>query len=112
MKRQMKTLSITLFSVLLAVTTHVSIAEEATIEKHSSTAVQEVKHETLHTETISLNKSSLEQLITLKGVGKKKAHAIISYRQQSGEFKEVNDLLNVKGIGIKVIEENQTRLKI
>jgi competence protein ComEA len=61
---------------------------------------------------INLNQSTLEQLVTLKGVGDKKAHAIINYRKQQGKFKSVKDLLNVKGIGVKILEDNQSRLRI
>lgn len=61
---------------------------------------------------VYINLSTIEELITLKGVGKSKAQAIISYRNQFGDFKNIDDLTNVKGIGVKVIKDNKSRLKI
>ena len=63
-------------------------------------------------EIVNLNKSTLSELITLKGVGEKKAQAILIYRKLSGGFKAVDELKEVKGIGSKVIDDNKLRLKI
>jgi len=61
---------------------------------------------------VSLNESTLEDLITLKGVGKKKAQAILAYRELYGDFKTIDELMDVKGIGSKIINANKSRLKI
>jgi competence protein ComEA len=61
---------------------------------------------------IHLNKATVEQLISLKGIGEKKAQAIINYREMNGNFSSMEDLLNVKGIGEKVLADNMQRLKI
>ena len=42
----------------------------------------------------------------IKGVGMKKAQAIIDYREKNGKFNKVEDLMKVKGIGIKLLEKN------
>ena len=42
----------------------------------------------------------------IKGVGLKKAQAIVAYREQNGSFKNVEDLKKVKGIGNKLLEKN------
>lgn len=41
----------------------------------------------------------------LKGVGLKKAEAIVAYRNEHGPFKSVDELVNVKGIGEKSLEK-------
>lgn len=48
---------------------------------------------------VSLNKATKEQLMTIKGIGESKANDIINYRQENGEFKSIEDIMNVKGIG-------------
>jgi competence protein ComEA len=52
---------------------------------------------------IDLNTATLEQLDTLPGIGESKAKAILVYRKEKGSFKKVEDLLEVKGIGEKVL---------
>jgi competence protein ComEA len=63
-------------------------------------------------QNVHLNKSTIDDLVTLKGIGHKKAQAILAYRQQIGEFKAVSELINIKGIGEKVLKDNKDRLKI
>lgn len=41
----------------------------------------------------------------LSGIGLKKAEAIVKYREAKGEFKSVDDLVNVDGIGPKTLEK-------
>jgi len=42
----------------------------------------------------------------IKGVGMKKAQAIVNYREKNGKFNKVEDLMKVKGIGVKLLEKN------
>ena len=52
-------------------------------------------------EMININRATQTQLETLKGIGPSTAMAIIEYREQTGAYKSVDDLVNVKGIGDK-----------
>mgnify|MGYP000320626000 FL=1 len=63
-------------------------------------------------ERIDINVADSKVLSLLKGVGMKKAQAIIKYRNENGKFISVNDLLNVNGIGEKIIAQNKTKLTI
>jgi competence protein ComEA len=60
---------------------------------------------------VDLNTATLEQLVTLPGVGKKKAAAIIEYRKKNGKFKSVGELVNVKGVGKKMLEKLKGQVK-
>ncbi len=54
---------------------------------------------------VNINTADKETLATLPGVGDVKAEAIIQYRKDHGEFKNAEDLVNVKGIGPKTIKK-------
>ena len=47
---------------------------------------------------VNINTANAEELMTLPGIGEARAAAIIEYRQQMGEFQEIEDIMNVKGI--------------
>jgi competence protein ComEA len=53
---------------------------------------------------IELNSGTLEQFDSLPGIGESKAKAILAYRAQNGRFKRVEELLEVRGIGEKILE--------
>ncbi len=54
---------------------------------------------------ININRASAWLLEALPGIGESKAQAIINYRDQNGLFRNINELLNVKGIGEAVYDE-------
>ena len=59
---------------------------------------------------VNINTATVEELKTLKGVGEKKAEAIIDYRKKNGSFKTKEDLMKVRGIGKKLFESFQERI--
>lgn len=54
---------------------------------------------------VNINTASAEQLTTLPGVGPKLAARILEYRQKSGAFKSVSELMNVRGVGEKNLKK-------
>lgn len=61
---------------------------------------------TVSAELVNINKASAEVIQdNLKGIGAKKAEAIISYRTEKGEFKKLEDIKEVKGIGDALFEK-------
>jgi len=65
-----------------------------------------------NTGKINLNKATVEEISQLKGIGMKYAERIVQYRDKNGPFKNVEDLLNVQGIGPKTLEKNKDRIII
>lgn len=51
---------------------------------------------------ININTATADQLQTLKGIGPSKAQAIIADREQKGDFKSIDEIKRVKGIGEKL----------
>ena len=64
-----------------------------------------------HETKVNINKANAETLDKeLKYVGEKTAQRIIDYREKNGDFKNVDELSEVRGIGSRIIKANRTRL--
>ncbi len=50
-------------------------------------------------EKIDINKATQEELETLSGIGPSTANKIVQYRKDNGNFKSIEDIKNVNGIG-------------
>ena len=62
---------------------------------------------------VSINTASAEALAqVMNGVGLKKAQAIVSYREEYGPFKTVDDLKQVPGMGSSLVERNLAHLTL
>ncbi|MBR3613740.1 MAG: helix-hairpin-helix domain-containing protein [Clostridia bacterium] len=55
-------------------------------------------------ERININKADVNELCKLPGVGQSLAIRIVAYRDENGNFKTIDDLKNVSGIGEKKLE--------
>ena len=62
---------------------------------------------------VNINTADAEMLAAnIIGVGKKKAMAIIAFREEHGPFKSVDEMTQVRGIGLKLIDTNRNNLTI
>lgn len=61
---------------------------------------------------VSINKATLEELMTLTGIGEAKAKDIIKYREEHGDFKSIEDLKNVNGIGDSIFDKIKESITI
>ena len=66
-------------------------------------AQSDMLSEQMQSAVVNINTADLKQLIKLPGVGKKKAQAIIDYRETNGDFASLEDLAKVKGVGKKML---------
>ena len=64
------------------------------------------------TPKIDINTASAEELAHLKGIGQKKAAAIVEFRETNGSFLLPEDLVKVPGIGPKTFEANKDRITV
>ena len=81
------------------------VGEEAEEIPAGATSKEEAKEG-----KVNINTATVEELKTLKGVGEKKAEAIIEYRKKNGSFKTKEDLMKVRGIGKKLFESFEERI--
>ena len=67
----------------------------------------------VYAEPININEANAQELAeNLKGVGPKKAQAIIEYRKVNGPFYNAEEIVNVKGIGPKTLEKNIENIRV
>ncbi|MCH8079023.1 MAG: ComEA family DNA-binding protein [Proteobacteria bacterium] len=67
----------------------------------------------LFAETVNINTADKDTLMTvIKGVGEKRAEAIIAYREQNGPFKSIEELAEVRGVGASIVEANMDNLSV
>ena len=61
---------------------------------------------------VNINTASKDELVTLKGVGEKRAQSIIDYRTKNGPFKTVDDLEKVPGIGPGIMKQIKSQISV
>ena len=61
---------------------------------------------------ININKANQTELESLSGIGPSLATRIIEYREQNGNFKSIEDIKNVSGIGDNKFENIKSYIKV
>jgi len=61
---------------------------------------------------VNINTADKETLVLLPGVGPVMAEAILAYRKDNGNFKSIDELTKVKGIGDKTLEKLKPFLQV
>lgn len=61
---------------------------------------------------VSLNTATLDELMTLPGIGEAKAQAIIEYREEVGAFQNIEELKEVSGIGDAIFDQIKENITI
>ena len=99
-------------STAAAKSTAVETHAQAPVAGQSKAAVP-AKASTEEGTRVSINTASAAELArAMNGVGLKKAQAIVSYREEYGPFKTVEDLKQVPGMGNSLVERNLSVLTL
>lgn len=61
---------------------------------------------------ININKATKDELMTLTGIGEAKAISIIEYRERNGEFKKIEDIMNISGIKNSAFEKISDKITV
>ena len=77
----------------------------------AESATKQVAHSEQSEQLVNINQASLEELVTLPGIGKGKAKAILSFREQNGPFTDLDSLLAVKGVGKGIVARLEGKVK-
>lgn len=103
------TLKATLFALLLATQPFIgnmAFAADTTATDEQATT------QPVDTGKLNINSATAEQFMALKGIGKKKADAIIAWRTEHGGFKSLEELAEVNGISERFVSEHQAELTL
>lgn len=85
----------------------------ATMPAGTEKSAASIKNDRGNDDKVSINTGSAEELArVMNGVGLKKAQAIISYREEFGPFKSLDDLRQVPGMGGALVERNLSHLML
>lgn len=60
---------------------------------------------------VNLNTATKKELMTLDGIGDKKAEEIIKYREKT-PFKKPEDIKNIKGVGDKLFDKIKDKVEV
>lgn len=61
---------------------------------------------------VNINTATVEELISLDGIGQSFAERIVAFREKNGAFQKPEDLILVKGIGQKILDKNLDRIVV
>lgn len=72
----------------------------------------ETKVEAAVSKMVNINKATLEELQTVRGIGPALAERVILYRDEHGHFERPEDLVNVRGIGEAKFQKIRSQISI
>lgn len=91
----------------------ISVSSVVAIAAESKAAPPAQLVASIEQSAVNINSADMETLAReLNGVGSAKARAIVEYREANGAFASIDELLEVKGIGMAILEKNRNKLSV
>ena len=91
----------------------ISVSSVVAIAAESKAAPPAQLVASIEQSAVNINSADMETLAReLNGVGSAKARAIVEYREAIGAFASIDELLEVKGIGMAILEKNRNKLSV
>ena len=91
-------------SILIVMAVFFIIGGQNALGKSEKSKAKEAPAAETVVKKININTADVDTLKGIKGIGPKLAENIVAYREKVGQFKTVDDLLEVKGVGDKKLE--------
>jgi len=99
----------TLVMVMVLASPLPGVGDAATV-KGSAPRMQAPTQAPAPAERVDINTASAEDLKKVPGLGEALAQRIVAFREEHGRFEKVDDLLNVRGIGVTSLEKLRPHL--
>ena len=80
------------------------------VDQVTSSGGKQGSMEMLANQKVNINTADTARLTTLKGVGPQLAQRITEFRKENGPFQKAEDIMQVKGVGTKVFDQNKDRI--
>jgi comEA protein len=80
--------------------------------KGVNVAVSQQKQTYAETKKTNINTASIEELVSLPGVGPVYAQRIVDYREKKGKFKSIEEIINIYGIGQKRFDKLKDKITV
>lgn len=88
------------------------VRKKGEADKQGQTAAANTPPGNEQSQGVNVNQADAAELQTINGIGPAKAEAIITYREEHGEFQQIEDLRNISGFGEKTIERLKNQLTV
>ncbi|MCH9637153.1 hypothetical protein A1D18_06370 [Candidatus Rickettsiella isopodorum] len=105
-----------LTTLLASIITTPVLATTSPFISHNNTVLTSSPAKTLSNSVsalVNINTADEETLAAeLKGIGLKRAKAILAYRNEHGPFQSIDDLIKIKGISKRIVDQNREKITV